>query len=211
MAISSVGSDTTQYTQTGTTQQRGLATASTTAPPAGASSANPSVSAGSDMSTASSVVNLSAGAQVIADANAQGIGFGSGTFTIPPGMTDPGEIAKAVAAQVRQENHRPFDQNKHRYVGAISESDFENEIGNLGGSQSSAATLFGDLDSNGDGSVSDSELYTALGNTKSDTDSATSQALMQLMDTNNDGSVSMTEFSNVEMGLTNAEKPTTDN
>ncbi|WP_213769066.1 EF-hand domain-containing protein [Caballeronia sp. dw_19] len=212
MTISNVGSDNTHFTQAGTTGQQEIAAAATnssSAPNSG--SGDSATTTNGDVTEASSTVTLSAGAQVIAGLNAQGISFAVSSLSIPVGMTDSAEIAKTVAEQARQNSTRPFDETSHKYVGAISQSGLETAVENFGGSHSSANILFTDLDTNGDGSVSDSELYTALGNTKSDPSSATSQALMHLMDTNDDGSVNMTEFANVEVALTNAEKSTSGN
>ncbi|HTH95127.1 MAG TPA: hypothetical protein VL550_07840 [Rhodocyclaceae bacterium] len=201
MAISSVGNN-TFYNQAGTSSQ----SATITNQPS-------SATAGNVPGEASSVVTLSAGANWIAGANA--VGLTVAISSIPAqlidnnGQTSSDALAriKAAAAQSVQDIHRPYDAATHKSIGVISQTNFENEVQNLGGSLSSADALFVALDANSNGFVSDSELYTALGSTQSNPNSTTSQALMRLMDANDDGSVSTMEYEKVELGLTNVETP----
>jgi Ca2+-binding EF-hand superfamily protein len=61
-------------------------------------------------------------------------------------------------------------------------------------------------DSNGDGSVSNSELPSALAQTGSNPGNAATQSLLTMMDTNGDKSVGSSEFLKFETAFVAAEK-----
>jgi hypothetical protein len=158
-------------------------------------------------SEASSIVTLSPAAQIIASANAKNIEFSTTSLLVVSGAPEAAEVAKAAAVENGQFT-RPYDQATHQYSGAISLSGLESAGEELGGNRSVADALFKYFDTNGNDSISDAELYTALSATISNSGSPNSQALMQFTDANGDGSISMTEYANVEEALTNAEEPT---
>jgi len=93
--------------------------------------------------------------------------------------------------------------------GSVSQSEMESYVEKAGGSQAQADTLFGALNPNGNGSgISESQMASAaptpgaMGHHHhhhhaSGASGSPADALMSLLDTNQDGSVSQTEFSNV--------------
>lgn len=89
--------------------------------------------------------------------------------------------------------------------GTVSESAFEAIAEKFGATQAQADQDFEDIDTNNSGSISNSEFLTAMGDTR-DSSSASSQALLSLMDTNHDDTVSGTEFVSFETAVVGAEK-----
>jgi hypothetical protein len=80
---------------------------------------------------------------------------------------------------------------------------------NFGATKTQADQDFDHIDANGNGTVSNAELLSALSSTR-DTSSPSAQALLSLMDVNGDRGVSGTEFLNFETAAVSAEElPTT--
>jgi Ca2+-binding EF-hand superfamily protein len=90
----------------------------------------------------------------------------------------------------------------------LSQSSFESLIAQFGGTAAQADQLFSLLGGNETGTVSNAQMLKALGNTRSDPSSQTSQMLMTLMDKNGDASVSGGEFLQFETAMVNAERDT---
>jgi Ca2+-binding EF-hand superfamily protein len=87
----------------------------------------------------------------------------------------------------------------------VSKSDFEAVSTGFGISTQQADQDFAAMDSNGDGSISHSEMLFAMSAT-SQGSSSLSGGLRQMMDTNHDGSMSGTEYVNLETSLVGVEK-----
>jgi EF-hand domain pair len=147
------------------------------ATPAASQSGSPSMS---------DTVTLSPEAQAIASFNAEGISVvivhsaGLSRGVQPP---SPSPVSK----------------------GSVSKSDFEAVMSGFGLSTQQADQNFAAMDSNGDGSISHCEMLSAMSAT-SQGGSSLSEGLRQMMDMNHDGSVSGTEFVNLETVLVGVEK-----
>jgi EF hand len=89
--------------------------------------------------------------------------------------------------------------------GSASKSDFEAVMSGFGLSTQQADQDFAKMDRNDDGSISNSEVLSAMSAT-SQGGSSFSEGLRQVMDMNHDGSVSGTEFVNLETALVGVEK-----
>jgi hypothetical protein len=89
--------------------------------------------------------------------------------------------------------------------GSASKSDFEAVMSGFGLSTQQADQDFAEMDRNDDGSISNSEVLSAMSAT-SQGGSSFSEGLRQVMDMNHDGSVSGTEFVNLETALVGVEK-----
>ena len=89
--------------------------------------------------------------------------------------------------------------------GSASKSDFEAVMSGFGLSTQQADQDFAKMDRNDDGSISNSEVLSAMSAT-SQGGSSFSEGLRQVMDMNQDGSVSGTEFVNLETALVGVEK-----
>jgi hypothetical protein len=134
----------------------------------------------------SDTVTLSPEAQAMASLNAKGItvvtihsrGLSSGVQPPSPSPVPDGSVSKRV---------------------------FEAVTTGFGISTQQADQDFAAMDGNGDGSVSHSEMLCAMSAT-SQGSSSLSEGLRQMMDTNHDGSVSGTEFVNLETALVGIEK-----
>jgi hypothetical protein len=134
----------------------------------------------------SDTVTLSPEAQAMASLNAKGItmvtihsrGLSSGQQTIQPSSVVDGSISKA---------------------------DFEAMAASFGDSTSQADQDFAGFDTNGSGSISNAEMLNAMSATGHGGD-ALSQNLRQMMDANHDGSVSGSEYVNLETAIVSAEK-----
>ena len=142
-------------------------------------SQNPSV-------VASDTVTLSSEAQAVASLNAKGItmvnihsrGLSSGQQPMQPSSV---------------------------VDGSISEKDFEAMAASFGDTTSQADQDFAAMDTNGNRSISNAEMLNAMSAT-SHGDGALSRTLRQMMDANHDGSVSGTEYVNLETAIVSAEK-----
>ncbi|MGA7813504.1 EF-hand domain-containing protein [Caballeronia sp.] len=148
---------------------------------------------------------LSANAQVLARFNADGITVGEvslASLNLPsPSAPDYMELAMQATARLG-----PPTNSKGQDDGAISQSSFEAVIKQFGGKKAQADQLFAALDTDGSGSISNSELLTGMSNTGSDPASSSSQALLKLMDTDGGGTVNTVEFSSFEGAMVAAEK-----
>ncbi len=162
------------------TQQTSSASATSTA-----AVASTPASSGSDWLT------LSPDAQAVASLNAAGV-----TVECVP-LSDVPNLASGQSSAATTSTGQ----------GDLSESEFEKALAGYGASSSQADQYFADIDSNDNGSVSNSELITALGDTGSDTDSSLSQGLLSLMNTSHSGVVSGSEFTAFETSLVTAETP----
>ena len=123
---------------------------------------------------------------------------------LPP-QSSPG-FAQALIQAVGA-NH-PQTHSAGTNDGLISQSAFEAAAAQFGATKTQADQLFASLDTDGSGSVSNAELLKAMANTDSDPQSATSQALLKLIDTNDDKTVSSGEFLKFESAMVTAEKAT---
>ena len=134
----------------------------------------------------SDTVTLSPEAQAIASLNAKGItmvtihsrGLGSGVQPPSPSRVPDGSVSMRV---------------------------FEAATTGYGISTQQADQTFAAMDSNGDRSISHGEMLSAMSATGQG-NSPLSKGLRQMMDTNHDGSVSGTEFVNLETTLVSVEK-----
>ena len=89
--------------------------------------------------------------------------------------------------------------------GSASKSDFEAVMSGFGLSTQQANQDFAEMDRNDDGAISNGEVLSAMSAT-SQGGSSFSEGLRQAMDMNHDGSVSGTEFVNLETALVGVEK-----
>lgn len=90
--------------------------------------------------------------------------------------------------------------------GAVTKADFDTLASQFGTTKAQADQVFDELDSDNNGSVSNDELLSGLGKTGSASGSASSQALMKMVDKNSDGTVDESEFVNFEGAVISAEK-----
>jgi hypothetical protein len=188
MSISSLGS----YVNAATYGASPATSTSAAAPAAAASAGNTSSSPSADWLT------LSPDAQAVAGLNSAGITVECVSLADDPSLMNLADLAKGAAPA--QTSTTPSSGN-----GDLSKTAFENALAKYGATSGQADQLFADIDTNGDGAVSNSELLTALGDTGSDTDSSLSQGLLSLMDTSHSGAVSGTEFTNFETSLVTSE------
>jgi hypothetical protein len=149
-------------------------------------SSAPSDPSNSVVPPASDTVTLSADAQATASLNAQGITL---TYVSGPSLSEGGQPSFPAAAA----------------YGSVSKSDFEAVAARFGATAQQADQDFEALDGNGNGLISNAELLGAMSGTGQG-DSDLSQSLLQMMDANHDGSVSGSEFLNLETALVAAEK-----
>jgi hypothetical protein len=89
--------------------------------------------------------------------------------------------------------------------GSVSEKDFEAMAASFGDTTNQADRAFAAMDTNGNGSISNEEMLDAMSATSHGND-ALSQNLRQMMDANHDGSVSGTEYVNLETAIVSVEK-----
>jgi len=180
-------------------------TAATTDSVANTAAADSKTSAETSVPESSTRVTLSPDAQAIANLNRGGITMFEGSLAgldLPP-QSSPG-FAQALAQAVGAD--RPPTHSAGQNNGVISQSAFEAEAAQFGATKTQADQLFASLDTDGSGSVSNAELLKAMANTDSDPQSATSQALLKLIDTNDDKTVSSGEFLKFESAMVTAEK-----
>lgn len=190
MSVSSVNNNPAAFTQANPGQASAGASGTTTTTSTTASSSTSQTST-SSAPASSSVVTLSPEAQTYAKLNAEGV-----TITqVGLAAGNPVQnLEKAASNAVGLQN------------GAVSQTDFETLAAQFGASKAQADQVFQQLDSNNNGSVSNSELLKALGNTDgSGGTSASSQALLKLIDANGDGTVSGSEYLKFETAFVAAE------
>jgi EF-hand domain pair len=138
---------------------------------------------GSAATAASDTVTLSSQAQAAASLNARGVTM---INVSGRGLSSGVQPSQPIAL-----------------YGSISKSAFEGVAASFGASAQQADQDFAAMDTNGDGSISNAELLSAMSQTANNND-ALSQGLRQMMDANHDGSVSGTEYVNLETALVNA-------
>jgi Ca2+-binding EF-hand superfamily protein len=89
--------------------------------------------------------------------------------------------------------------------GSVSKGDLEVVASGFGASTQQADQDTALMDTDGNGRISNAELLDAMSQT-SNGDGPLAQSLRQMMDTNHDGSVSGSEFVNLETAMVSAEK-----
>jgi hypothetical protein len=89
--------------------------------------------------------------------------------------------------------------------GSVSKKDFEAMAASYGDTAGQADQDFAAIDTNGNGSISNAEMLNAMSATTNGND-ALSQNLRQMMDANHDGSVSGTEYVNLETAIVSVEE-----
>jgi len=181
----------------------------------GASTAPATASASSQASadSSSAQVTLSPEAQQLAKLNAEGVTV---TVTSLSGLNLPSRSANESFTDYAQQLTQalkgftpiaPPTNGKGQDDGYISQSAFEAVVAQFGGSKTEADQLFTAIDTSDSNSLSNSEMLNALAGTATSPNSSSAQALLQLMDSNGDGSVSSGEFLNFETAMVAAEKP----
>ena len=114
-------------------------------------------------------------------------------------------ISGPSLSQLVRSGQTPLIKSPGAQGGSISEQDFEQLVLQAGGTKQQADQLFKTFDSDGNGSVSSSEVLSGL--SKAGNASSFAQTLLSVMDRNHDGTVSGTEFVTFETSLLSAEKP----
>jgi hypothetical protein len=147
----------------------------------------------SSASQASSIVTLSAGAQVIADFNAQGVSVE--TVALPT-LTDGESVFQAVQEQAAAHP-----------TGDLTEADFASVAAEYGETAKQADQLFAALDANGSGSLTNQQVLGALSQTGSDPGAATSQELIAMMNGGGPDAVTADQYMAFETALIDAETP----
>jgi len=188
MSISSIGSSANQSIY-GTQRAPSASAAASTGAASGAPASNES----------SSTVTLSPDAQAFAKFNSEGITVELVSAAGVPNLMNPAGYAQQVAAAKASGATSPAD-------GELSQANFDSVLANYGATSTQADQLFQSIDTNDNGTISNSELLNALGNTGSDSNTSTSQGLLTLMDTNHDSVVSGSEFITFETSLVSSEK-----
>ena len=124
---------------------------------------------------------------------------------LPP-MTDPNFMTDLNNAMQQQQNVTPPTARGVGVDGTISESSFESVAAQFGATKQQADNLFGLLDSDGNSTLSNSQLLAGIAQTAKDPGSASSQALLQMLDGNGTGVVSASQLVNFETQMVAAEK-----
>ncbi|HTH62483.1 MAG TPA: hypothetical protein VL689_20335 [Paraburkholderia sp.] len=180
---------------------------------AGTAPSTASTTAQTPAASSSTQVTLSPEAQQLAKLNAEGVTV---TVTSLSGLNLPsrssGESFADYAQQLTQALKgftpiTPPTNGEGQYDGYISQSAFETVVAQFGGTKTQADQLFTELDANGGSSLSNTELLDTMAGTSTSPNSSSAQALLKLMDSNGDGSVSSGEFLNFETAMVAAEKP----
>jgi EF hand len=135
---------------------------------------------------ASDTVTLSPEAQAVASFNAKGI------------------TVVAIHSRGLSSGQQPI-QPSSVANGSVSEKAFEAMAVGFGDTIGQADQDFATMDDNGNGSISNSEMLTAMSATSNGNDGL-SQNLRQMMDANHDGSVSGAEYVNMETAIVSVEK-----
>jgi Ca2+-binding EF-hand superfamily protein len=154
----------------------------------------------------STTVTLSAQAQALSAAAADGLTM---TVSSLKGLDKlPANPTAADLEQLFSDNRSaivtpPTDGKKA--IGVVSKDDFSALMNQFNASNAQAAQLFQALDTDGNQSISNSELLAGLAKT-ADASDPTAQLLLATMNTNGDGSVDSAEFEEFETGFVAAEK-----
>jgi EF hand len=138
---------------------------------------------GSTAAPPSDTVTLSPQAQAAASLNAEGVTM---MYVKGPGLSSGRQPSGPIAL-----------------YGSVSKDSFEGVAAGFGAGAQQADQDFAAMDTDGDGLISNGEMLSAMSQTAHSDDSL-SQGLRQMMDANHDGSVSGTEYVNLETALVNA-------
>ncbi|WP_233451591.1 EF-hand domain-containing protein [Paraburkholderia caribensis] len=161
----------------------------------------------------STQVTFSPDAQALAELKANGVSVATVSLvglntTRAPGESDVDYIQQLDAAI---KSRLPFAQvtiegRDGNVNGYIAQSDFETVLAGFGVDKSDANHLFSALDEDHNGSVSNAEWLSAVRDMASTPGDPTAQSLLKPMDSNGDGTVSTTEFTQFESTMIAAEK-----
>jgi hypothetical protein len=88
-------------------------------------------------------------------------------------------------------------------IGPLSQASFQQVLESYGATASEAQAIFASADQDHNGSISNGEMLGAMDSTTNSVN-ATAQRLLQLMDTNHDGTVSGTEYVTMETSIVQA-------
>jgi hypothetical protein len=156
-----------------------------------------------DAPASSTVVTLSPDAQALSAFAAAGITFAVVSFA-SMGIS-ASDFANASTPAQQLALMQRISQALPHPGAAVSKSNFEQFAAQFGGTKTQADQLFKDLDTNGDGAISNAEFLSALGNLSKDGSSPVAQLLLGMMNTNGSGSVSFSQFSSFETAFVQAE------
>jgi hypothetical protein len=174
----------------------------------GATQASTSASATTSATQSSTKVTLSEGAQALARLNEAGITMTQTSIDALdlPTSFNSSEAYTLIALALKKAAVTPPTGSDGKTDGAVSEKGFEGVAKQFGATQTQADQLFQSMDSNGDGSMTNDELLSALSGSADNSDSSAAQALLTLMDTNSDSSVGSSEYLKFETAFVAAEK-----
>jgi Ca2+-binding EF-hand superfamily protein len=203
MSVSSVNPATTQTYQPAGGGSSSTASTSETSG-AAETSGSTAASTSADAPASSTTVTLSPGAQVLASLAVAGITFSEASLS-SLGIS-PDDVAKATTPALQFALlQRAAHAMAPKPGGAVSQSDFEKLAAQFGGTKAQADQLFRDLDTNGDGAISNEAFLNGLAKTSKDGSSPLAQLLLGLMNTDDSGSVSFSEFSKFETAFVQVE------
>lgn len=169
------------------------------------SSGNTGASTSTDSQSSSSMISLTPGAQGLASLAAAGITFETESFA-SMGLT-ANDFQNAQTPEQFSALWQKVAKAGPTAQGSVSQSDFEKFASKLGATKDEADQMFEAFDTNQDGSISNEEFLVGLASTLKDGSSAFAQSILQLMDTDHNGSVDASEFGAVESSFVQAEKP----
>jgi len=208
MSVSTVdGGNTTAFVQTNSSH--GSSADATEADGTGSAPLGTKSTPAAASTTASSTkVTLSEGAQAIAKLNAAGVtmtqtSIASLNLSRSPNTSDD---YTDLALALKKAAVTPPTGTDGKTDGVVSETGFEGVTKQFGVSLTQADQIFQSIDSNGDGSVTNDELLSALSGGAENSDNPEAQALLTLMDTNSDSSVDSAEYLKFETAFVSAEK-----
>ena len=203
MSVSSVNPATAQtYQPTGGSSSSTSSTSETRV--AVDTSGSTAASASQDAPASSSTVTLSPDAQALATFASAGITFSE--VSLSSLGISPNDIANATTPALQFALMQRVAHGMPHADGAVSQSDFEKLAAQFGGTKAQADQLFQDLDTNGNGAISNEEFLNGLAKTSNGGSSPVAQSLLELMNTDGSGSVSFSEFSKFETAFVEAEK-----
>ena len=132
--------------------------------------------------------------------------MGSGSLDLPPASSDG--YAKALAQLMADPTSaNSAHENANGQKGSISKSAFDAVITQFGGTQKEADQIFASFDTDGNGTVSTSELLSALSKAGSNPSDSATQTLLKLLVPLGDTSVSSSAFLSFETSMLVAEDP----